>query len=179
MYCPTTPPPTKKKSCQKQVNNEIRHHVFPWNFVFSGAAIYRRIIFSRIWNNIHKLTLYWKKGASEVLQTIPDAPFSSIRLSYLVLFYMFIAELSIWQIVLYEESQWNRNLNVRSFMCSVFPRATFADFTSLRKHTYSNIWKILQPKKGKKSDKKYWYFSYFCSKHRLWVLVRTASTRRF
>ena len=34
------------------------------------------------------------------------------------------------------------------------------------------------------SDKKFWYFSeiifryYFCSKHRLWVLVRTASARR-
>ena len=26
---------------------------------------------------------------------------------------------------------------------------------------------------------KFWYFSYFCSKHRLWVLVRTASARRF
>ena len=34
-------------------------------------------------------------------------------------------------------------------------------------------------KKRKFSDKKFWYFSYFCSKHRLWVLVRTASTRRF
>ena len=34
-------------------------------------------------------------------------------------------------------------------------------------------------KKWKFSDKKYGYFSYFCSKHRLWVLVRTASTRRF
>ena len=30
-------------------------------------------------------------------------------------------------------------------------------------------------KKWKNSDKKFWYFSYFCSKHRLWVLVRTAS----
>ena len=29
------------------------------------------------------------------------------------------------------------------------------------------------------SDKKILYFSYFCSKHRLWVLVRTASARRF
>ena len=34
-------------------------------------------------------------------------------------------------------------------------------------------------KNWKFSDKKYWYFSYFCSKHRLWVLVRTASPRRF
>ena len=34
-------------------------------------------------------------------------------------------------------------------------------------------------KKWKFSDKKFWYFSYFCSKHRLWVLVRTASSKRF
>ena len=34
-------------------------------------------------------------------------------------------------------------------------------------------------KKRKFSDKKIWFFSYFCSKHRLWVLVRTASMRRF
>ena len=34
-------------------------------------------------------------------------------------------------------------------------------------------------KNWKFSDKKLWYFSYFCSKHTLWVLVRTASARRF
>ena len=50
---------------------------------------------------------------------------------------------------------------------------------TLRKHAYSNTLKILPPKIGKFSDKKFWYFSYFCSKHRLWVLVRTASARRF
>ena len=33
--------------------------------------------------------------------------------------------------------------------------------------------------KGKISNEKFWYFSYFCSKHRLWVIVRTASARRF
>ena len=32
---------------------------------------------------------------------------------------------------------------------------------------------------GKFFDKKFWYFSYSCSKHWLWVLVRTASARRF
>ena len=36
-------------------------------------------------------------------------------------------------------------------------------------------WKVYRKKKKKKSDKKIWYFSYFYSKHRLWVLVRTAS----
>ena len=51
--------------------------------------------------------------------------------------------------------------------------------STLRKHTYSNILKISSPKMEKNSDKKFWYFSYFCSKHRLWVLVRTALARRF
>ena len=50
---------------------------------------------------------------------------------------------------------------------------------SLRKHAYSNILKILPSKKGKFSDKNSDIFSYFCSKHRLWVLVRTALTRWF
>ena len=43
--------------------------------------------------------------------------------------------------------------------------------TSLFKYTEN-----LTTKKWKFSNKKIWYFSYFCSKHRLWVLVRTAST---
>ena len=34
-------------------------------------------------------------------------------------------------------------------------------------------------KKWTFSAKNFWYFSYFCSKHRLRVLVRTASMRRF
>ena len=39
-------------------------------------------------------------------------------------------------------------------------------------------WKFSEKKKKKKKKKSY-IFSYFCSKHRLWVLVRTASPRRF
>ena len=38
---------------------------------------------------------------------------------------------------------------------------------------------IFASKTGKFSDKKLWHVSYFCSKHRLWILVRTASARRF
>ena len=48
----------------------------------------------------------------------------------------------------------------------------------LRKHAYSNMLKIAPPIIWKFSDEKFWYFSYFCSKHWLWV-QRTASTRRF
>ena len=50
---------------------------------------------------------------------------------------------------------------------------------TLRKHAYSNILRILPPKNENFQIKKIWYFSNFCSKHRFWVLVRTASTRRF
>ena len=46
--------------------------------------------------------------------------------------------------------------------------------------TKTSLFKYIEKftiKKGKFSDKKIWYFSYFCSKHRLWVLVRTASPK--
>ena len=33
--------------------------------------------------------------------------------------------------------------------------------------------------KKKNQIKKLWHFSYFCSKHRLWVFVRSASAKRF
>ena len=46
-------------------------------------------------------------------------------------------------------------------------------FFLLRKHAYSNIlnWNFTT-KKENFQIKKPWYFSYLCSKHRLWVLVR-------
>ena len=52
-------------------------------------------------------------------------------------------------------------------------------FLTLRKHAYSNIQKILSPKNENFQIKFFWYSSYFCSKHRLWVIVRNASMRRF
>ena len=55
----------------------------------------------------------------------------------------------------------------------------FASTVSLRKHAYSNIFKILQPKKEKFQVKKSDIFHISAQKHRLWVLVRTASPRRF
>ena len=51
-------------------------------------------------------------------------------------------------------------------------------FTSLRKHAYSNILNILQPEKKRIQIKNSDIFSYFCSKHRLLVLVRTTSVSR-
>ena len=52
---------------------------------------------------------------------------------------------------------------------------------ALRKQAYLNILNILWPKNGnfqiKNSD--FFFISFWCPKHRLWVLVRSASTRRF
>ena len=48
-------------------------------------------------------------------------------------------------------------------------------YLTLRKQAYSNVKKISPPKTENFQIKKLWYFSYFCSKHRLWVLVRTTS----
>ena len=50
---------------------------------------------------------------------------------------------------------------------------------SSRKQAYSNILKISPPKTETFQIKKLWYFLYFCSKHRLWVPVRTPSAMRF
>ena len=62
----------------------------------------------------------------------------------------------------------NSVFNLLSTKESVLNKYKLAEMESLRKHIYSNILKILQPKTGKFSDKKFKYFSYFCSKHRLW-----------
>ena len=56
---------------------------------------------------------------------------------------------------------------------------TFVPITKTRLFKYIETFTI---KIWKFSDKKFWYFLYFsyvCSKHRLWVLVRTALMRQF
>ena len=50
---------------------------------------------------------------------------------------------------------------------------------AIRKHAYSNIQIISPPNTENFEIKNCVIFSYFCSKHRLWVFVRTASARRF
>ena len=46
-------------------------------------------------------------------------------------------------------------------------------------NTPIQIYRKFHLQKTEKFRQKLWYFSDFCSKHRLWVLVRTASARRF
>ena len=56
-------------------------------------------------------------------------------------------------------------------------------FMEVKDITKTRLFKYIENFTTKKPErfqiKKLWYFSYFCSKHRLWVLVRTASARRF
>ena len=86
--------------------------------------------------------------------------------------------LALW-VIAYESGEgFGANSNSKVHGQSANQKICTVLLSALRKHAYSNILKIL-PKKWKISDKKFWYFSCFCSKHRLWVLVRTASLRRF
>ena len=56
---------------------------------------------------------------------------------------------------------------------------TAADDTlTLQKQVYLNILKILPSKNENFQIKILIFFFYFCSKHRLWVLVKTASVRK-
>ena len=71
-------------------------------------------------------------------------------------------------------------LLLHSYISSCF---SWPDKAQIRKViTKTRLFKYIEnvtTKKPKVSREKFWYFSYFCSKHRLWVLIRTASPRRF
>ena len=85
--------------------------------------------------------------------------------------------------------QWRLRSADLIFVLAHISECTFSDFTAhfisrshhtLRWQAYSIILKISPPKTEsfqikKNSD----ILSYFCSKHRLWVFVRTAWSRRF
>ena len=74
-----------------------------------------------------------------------------------------------------------RVIEVRLYLqydpCGYFIKRVMA-VDALRKHAYSNILKSLQPKNENFQIKNSDIF-HVCSKHRLWILVRTASTMRF
>ena len=61
----------------------------------------------------------------------------------------------------------------------VFDRSATLFSLTLRKHAYSNTLKILPPKIAIIQIKNSDIFHISAQKHRLWVLVRTASSRRF
>ena len=77
--------------------------------------------------------------------------------------------------------RWNYQFEVQFYLLFLF--VWFILYTclcfSLRKHAYSNIVKILPQKIEKVQIKNSDTFHISAQKHRLWVLVRTASPRRF
>ena len=79
--------------------------------------------------------------------------------------------------VIYFHKHFSRNVRKRTFWHVRLTKTQLS--LPLRKHTYSNIQKISPPETENFQIKNSNTFSYFCSKHRLWILVRTASTRRF
>ena len=77
-----------------------------------------------------------------------------------------------WRVI---KPQHNQSINV----VSLYILQTFCQNASHCENTPIEIYRKFHLKNWKFLDKKLWYFSYFCSKHRLLVLVRTASPRRF
>ena len=63
-------------------------------------------------------------------------------------------------------------------ICTI-PNGYAGEFSPITKTRLFKYTENFTTKKWKFLDKKFWYFSYFCSKHRLWVLIRTASARWF
>ena len=74
----------------------------------------------------------------------------------------------------------NPENELMQFSKSMFRLIHVGTVGASRKHTYI-ILTPLNPLLYSKTGvyRGIHYFSYFCSKHRLWVLVRTASPRRF
>ena len=70
-------------------------------------------------------------------------------------------------------------IRIEPNLCSVYINSPWPLATIHDENMPLQIYWKFTTKKWKFSDKKFWYFSCFCSKHRLWVLVRTASKRRF
>ena len=84
--------------------------------------------------------------------------------------------------VSWEWRPWSDSVDVQADLrdlglhCLYMPEHTFSHITKTRLFKYTENFTT---KKGNFQIKKFWYFSYFCSKHRLWILVRTDLARRF
>ena len=76
------------------------------------------------------------------------------------------------QDVMYAQ-QWIRSA-CTSTQTDQSPVSAWSCFGSITKTRLFKYTENFTTKNGNFSDKKYWYFSYFCSKHRLWVVVWTA-----
>ena len=91
-----------------------------------------------------------------------------------------------WRLICYIRTA---NAQIRLRICAVWSGPSLSVDTTYIIHwfckrtafTKTHLFKYIEnfiSKNWKVLDKKLWHFSYFCSKHRLWVLVRTASARR-
>ena len=72
------------------------------------------------------------------------------------------------------------NYNFGIFVQVSITTRTYVEFEFHYENTPIQIFRKFHLQKLKNADKNFYiFFSYFCPKHRLWILVRTASERRF
>ena len=71
--------------------------------------------------------------------------------------------------------QWSEYMNQLHFITYLLDLYMFLVFgVYITKTRLFKYFETFTTKNWKFSDKTFWYFSYSCAKHRLWVLVRTA-----
>ena len=109
---------------------------------------------------------------------------NTVRLTQKFTLYFSPQHIEFWHLIdnILQKNIWVAiSQTVPSDMCTNNLCSQIRIFTghTLGKHIYSNtcILKILPPKTVS-FQIKCWYFSYFCSKHRFWVFVRTTSVSR-
>ena len=109
-----------------------------------------------IWGFITLYDILWHHIKTLTLFCIPVPYQYAFLFSFVFLLIWGTCENLQITILPYEKSQWNQDCHYENTFIQVY-----------RKTENFQI------------KKKLWYFPNFCSKHRLWVLVRTASARRF
>ena len=153
-----------------------------------GGIHYPYFIFFLLKN--HRLWVLIRTASPRPIIYVLSRNMKNIRIFYLKIFLFVVVKFSIFlNRRVFEKIHWLitvvENLNLNSwFSCNV--RNVSSDMCAQqrlkltsRKHAYSNILKILQPKMKLFQMKISDIFSYSCSEYRLWVHVRTTSAIGF
>ena len=122
-------------------------------------------------NELVKLTTLWTTGPRCFIFIY------SINIAFIFFstaFYVYLCFIT-WVKGPYVVWKWSRSACM-SMQSDNLIRAVFIDITKIPLFKYIENF---TSKNWKCSDKILWFFSYFCPKYRLWVLVRTASARQF
>ena len=161
-------PPVSYKLCRRACLNT------------RGNSYYRGICRSQMcnsWNQEFETdALYWMKP--QIINSEERNKRNTVEFQWLEHHWdhrnSFMGSLSCWGLIIAP----GQLANGDRLITKTYPFKLKNNFTSKNWKFSDKKTKKQKKNKKKKKKKKLWYFSYFCSKHRLWVPVRTASARQ-